>query len=67
MIDESLDTEAMASEPKPDEFRSKKPFARLMIMAGGVIFNVILASSYILVSRSLGGRRSFIAIRSLRG
>ena len=43
MIDESLDTEAMASEPKPDEFRSKKPFPRLMIMAGGVIFNVILA------------------------
>lgn len=43
MIDESLDTEAMASAPKPDEFRSKKPFARLMIMAGGVIFNVILA------------------------
>ena len=43
MIDESLDTKAMASEPKPDEFRSKKPFARLMIMAGGVIFNVILA------------------------
>ncbi len=67
MIDESLDTEAMASEPKSDEFRSKKPFARLMIMAGGVIFNVILASSYILVSRSLGGRRSFIATRSLRG
>ena len=43
MIDESLDTKAMASEPKPDEFRSKKPFPRLMIMAGGVIFNVILA------------------------
>ena len=43
MIDESLDTEAMASEPKPDEFRSKSAFARLMIMAGGVIFNVILA------------------------
>ena len=43
MIDESLDTESLASEPKPDEFRSKKPFARLMIMAGGVIFNVILA------------------------
>ena len=43
MIDESLDTEAIASEPKPDEFSSKKPFARLMIMAGGVIFKVILA------------------------
>lgn len=43
MIDESMDTEAMASEPKPDEFRSKSAFARLMIMAGGVIFNIILA------------------------
>jgi len=43
MIDESLDTDAIKSEPKPDEFRSKKPFARLMIMAGGVIFNVLLA------------------------
>lgn len=43
MIDESMDTESMASEPKPDEFRSKSAFARLMMMAGGVIFNVILA------------------------
>lgn len=43
MIDESMDTDAMQSEPKPDEFRSKSAFARLMIMAGGVIYNVILA------------------------
>ena len=43
MIDESMDTDAMKSEPKPDEFRSKSAFARLMIMAGGVLFNVILA------------------------
>lgn len=43
MIDESLDEEGLASEPKPDEFRSKPAFARLLIMAGGVIFNLILA------------------------
>lgn len=43
MVDESMETEALKSEPKPDEFRSKGAFARLMIMAGGVIFNVILA------------------------
>lgn len=43
MIDESMDTDAMKSEPKPDEFRSKSAFARLMIMAGGVLFNIILA------------------------
>jgi RIP metalloprotease RseP len=43
MIDESMDTDTMKSEPKPDEFRSKSAFARLMIMAGGVLFNVILA------------------------
>lgn len=43
MVDESMDTDALKSEPKPDEFRSKSAFARLMIMAGGVIFNVLLA------------------------
>ena len=68
MIDESLDTEAMASEPKPDEFRSKKPFARLMIMAGGVIFNVILAFIiYTGITLTWGDEGSFIATRSLRG
>lgn len=43
MVDESMDTDSLKSEPKPDEFRSKSAFARLMIMAGGVIFNVLLA------------------------
>ena len=37
MVDESMDTDALKSEPKPDEFRSKSAFARLMIMAGGVL------------------------------
>lgn len=43
MVDESLDTEAMAQEPKPWEFRSKPAYQRLMVMVGGVLFNFILA------------------------
>lgn len=43
MIDESMDTEAMAEEPKPWEFRSKPTWQRLIIMLGGVIVNFILA------------------------
>ncbi|MDR1130240.1 MAG: RIP metalloprotease RseP [Prevotellaceae bacterium] len=43
MIDESMDTEALKSEPQPWEFRSKPAYQRLLIMLGGVMFNVILA------------------------
>ena len=43
MIDESVDKEQMKLPPKPDEFRSKKAWQRLIIMLGGVTVNVILA------------------------
>jgi regulator of sigma E protease len=43
MIDESLDTEQMKSEPQPWEFRSKPAWQRLLVMAGGVMMNFILA------------------------
>lgn len=43
MIDESLDTEQMKSEPQPWEFRSKKAWQRLLVMSGGVLFNFIFA------------------------
>ncbi len=43
MIDESMDREQMKQPPKPDEFRSKTPGQRLLIMVGGVLFNLILA------------------------
>lgn len=43
MIDESMDTNQMNSEPQPWEFRSKPTWQRLLIMVGGVLFNVILA------------------------
>ena len=43
MIDESLDREQMKQPPQPWEFRSKSTLARLLIMIGGVLFNVLLA------------------------
>lgn len=43
MIDESMDTEQMKQEPKPWEFRTKSAGQRLLIMVGGVVFNVIFA------------------------
>ena len=43
MIDESMNTEAMAEPEKPWEFRSQKAGKRLLIMVGGVLFNFILA------------------------
>ena len=42
MIDESMDTEHLANEPKPWEFRSKPAWQRLLVMVGGVLFNFIL-------------------------
>ncbi|WP_284650756.1 RIP metalloprotease RseP [Flavobacterium terrisoli] len=43
MIDESMDTEQMAKDPEPWEFRSKPAWQRLIIMLGGVTVNFILA------------------------
>ncbi|MBO5195410.1 MAG: RIP metalloprotease RseP [Bacteroidales bacterium] len=43
MIDESMDTAQMKQEPKEWEFRSKPAWQRFLVMAGGVLFNFILA------------------------
>ena len=43
MIDESMDKEQMKQPPKPYEFRSKNAWQRLLIMMGGIIFNIIAA------------------------
>ncbi|MDR0419904.1 MAG: RIP metalloprotease RseP [Prevotellaceae bacterium] len=43
MIDESMDMEQMKQAPQPFEFRSKPAWQRLLVMIGGVLFNVILA------------------------
>lgn len=43
MIDETTDASQLNKEPQPWEFRSKKPFPRLMVMMAGVIMNFVLA------------------------
>jgi regulator of sigma E protease len=43
MIDESMDTDHLDSEPQPWEFRSKPAWQRLIIMLGGVTVNLLLA------------------------
>lgn len=43
MVDESMDMKQMKEEPKDYEFRSKKTGQKLLMMAGGVIINIILA------------------------
>ncbi len=43
MIDESMDKEQMKQPPQPYEFRSKKSWQRLLIMLGGILFNILLA------------------------
>jgi regulator of sigma E protease len=43
MIDESMDREQMKQPAQPWEFRSKPTWQRLIIMVGGVMFNLLLA------------------------
>ncbi len=43
MIDESMDSEQMAQPAKPDEFRSKPAWQRLIVMLAGVTLNLVLA------------------------
>lgn len=42
MVDESMDKEQMAQPAKPDEFRAKPAWQRLIVMVGGVTVNVIV-------------------------
>ncbi len=43
MIDESMDTDFVQSEPKPWEFRSKNAFLKAFTICAGVIMNALLA------------------------
>lgn len=57
MVDETTSADELASEPQPWEFRSKKPWQRLLILAGGVLMNVVLACMiYIGISYAWGER-----------
>jgi regulator of sigma E protease len=43
MQDETQDADKLSGPPQPWEFRSKKPWQRLLIMMGGIIVNVLVA------------------------
>lgn len=43
MVDETTSVDQLSAEPKPWEFRSKKAWQRLLMIAGGVLFNFIFA------------------------
>ncbi len=55
MIDESMDTEQMAKEPQPWEFRSKPAWQRLIIMLGGVTVNFLLAIVLFIIMLAVWG------------
>ena len=55
MVDESMDTEALASEPKPWEFRSKPVWQRIVVITAGVFFNMILAAVIFIVLKAAYG------------
>tara|TARA_R110002049_G_scaffold309094_1_gene516817 strand:- start:9777 stop:11108 length:1332 start_codon:yes stop_codon:yes gene_type:complete len=57
MIDESMDTEQMAQEPQPWEFRSKPAWQRLIIMLGGVTVNFILAFFLFIMMLAIWGTK----------
>ena len=57
MIDESMDTEQMKSEPQEWEFRAKPAWQRLIKMLGGIIVNILLAWLIYLIMFSTVGQK----------
>ncbi len=43
MVDESLDTELLANDPEPWEFRAKPVWQRIIVIIAGVVMNILLA------------------------
>ena len=66
MVDESMDTEHLAAEPQPWEYRSKPIWQRMVVITAGVIFNMILALFiYTGISWTLG--KSSLPIEQVAG
>ncbi len=55
MIDESMDMESMKQDPQPWEFRTHPAWQRLLVMAGGVLFNFIFAFAVYIGILAVGG------------
>ena len=43
MIDESMDTDFVGTDPEPWEFRARPVWQRVIVIVAGVVFNVLLA------------------------
>ena len=56
MVDESMDTEELSAEPQPWEFRSKPVWQRILVITGGVLFNLILAAIIFISLTALYGK-----------
>jgi regulator of sigma E protease len=65
MIDESMDTEQLAQEPQPWEFRSKPTWQRLIIMLGGVTVNFLLAV-FIYIGMSYFYGDKFLPVQNIK-
>lgn len=65
MIDESMDAAQMAEPAQPWEFRSKKPYQRLIIMLGGITVNILLAWLIYTFSYTYYGQK-YIATKELQ-
>ena len=57
MIDESMDVDQMKKPAQPWEFRSKPAWQRLLIMVGGVLFNLLFAWFLYTTSVSVWGEQ----------
>lgn len=56
MIDESMDLDALKNEPQPWEFRAHPAGQRLLVTAGGVLFNFIGAVAIYCLIMGIWGR-----------
>jgi regulator of sigma E protease len=43
MVDETQDADSLPSEPQPWEYRSKRSWEKMIIILGGIIFNLVFA------------------------
>ncbi|MCW8798817.1 MAG: RIP metalloprotease RseP, partial [Prosthecochloris sp.] len=55
MVDESLDTDFQEKDPEPWEFRAKPVWQRLIVLAGGVVMNMVLAAAIFIGMASVFG------------
>lgn len=64
MVDESMDREQLAQEPKPWEYRSKPAWQRLIIIVAGVTMN-FLSAAIIYIALAMAYGESYVATKDV--